>query len=169
MSCEQIEEWAWGVKKYLPDQQYIDLMNMLSKHYLNQSYNLPHRVKIQYQTTIKIPSDDWLDNHSGENYDLIDIYDDDNSEEEYIESHRLFNVNLNDIVSHSTDYSIEDEIEGKSILKKHTCNDNYIRIIKNVNLTNIHNDAIEIFRVNSDKPICIMDTERRVMSITPVN
>ncbi len=166
MSHQEIEAWAWDIKEAIPEQKYIELMDILSKSWKQGKFRYNHRVKVVIQTAIKEASDDWLELNADE-YDEAYSYEDDLGELHDIETSMIFNVRLNDILKHRTDYSLEDVMEGKDILRRHIVSNDYMKVMYSKQHSAKHKADIEEAKNKMLNPYVHIDTSTRINWIEP--
>ena len=167
MSISKIEAWAWEIRTLIPEQKYIDLMDILKKEYDLNKYILPHKIKVVLTTAIKIASNDWIETHDIdlEDYDEIEADNDSPEEEIYIETDMIFNVNLKDNIQYYTDWDHEGNDKGRQLLFNSAYIEDYRNIVSNKNLLCNHLEEIASYKINSKRIYYSGNTEKTIAYI----
>ena len=166
MSIKQIEEWAWDIKHIIPEQKYIDLMDILKKHYDLKDYTIPHKIKITIRTIIKVASNNWIDNHDDcDDYDDIEAENDTPQEEIAVETDMIFNIKLKEKIKYYTNWDIDGFDKGCDLLYKNAYIDDYRNIIANKDLLYKHLEAISLYKTDNSNILCIEETNKIVSYI----
>tara|TARA_R110000823_G_scaffold274328_1_gene393271 strand:- start:47 stop:562 length:516 start_codon:yes stop_codon:yes gene_type:complete len=100
-----IEE-SWDLRPTIKDSHYIKLMDLLKDIYDYQSCSHEHKIKIYYETTIIVASEDWKQTHDQE-YNEFQAQEDTQAEIITITTEKKFKILLNDKINFINNYDIE--------------------------------------------------------------
>ena len=165
MSIKEVEEWAWDIKHIIPEQKYIDLMDILKKNYDLKDYTIPHKIKIVITTKIKIASNDWIDNHDeSDDYDDIEAENDSPEEEIAIETDMIFNVKLKNKVKYYSNWAAGCD-KGYNLLYKSAYIEDIRNILSNKELLCRHLEAVALYKNSSTSLLHVEDTNKIVSYI----